>query len=50
MAKKANSLLDCTRQSSTSRSRQVILPLYSAFERQIWDAVSSAGLPTIKKA
>lgn len=45
-ARKTDSLLGCIRRSFASRSRQVILPFYSALVRYILGTVSSLGLPS----
>lgn len=42
-AKKASGILSCTRQSTASRSKEVILPLCWALEGQTWSTVSSSG-------
>jgi len=44
-AKEANRLLVCIRQSTASRSVEVIPTLFSVLLRHIWSAVPSAGLP-----
>ncbi|KAJ7397790.1 hypothetical protein BTVI_132157 [Pitangus sulphuratus] len=44
VARKADAVLRCIRKSIASRSREVILPFYSALLRHIRSAVSSFGL------
>jgi len=44
--KVANSILGCTRQSFSSRSREVMLLLYSAQARHAWSAVPCPWLPS----
>lgn len=45
MAKVAISLLACIRKSTSSRLRNVILPLYSALVRHDWSAGFTSGIP-----
>ncbi|KAJ7423140.1 hypothetical protein WISP_34830 [Willisornis vidua] len=46
LAKKANSVLDCIRKSIASRSRQGILPPYSALVRHILSVASCSAVFT----
>jgi len=48
-AKQAKSILGCIRQSMVSKSREMILPLYSALVRNIWSSGSGAELPSRRK-
>ncbi|KAJ7398214.1 hypothetical protein BTVI_127038 [Pitangus sulphuratus] len=45
---KAKHILGCITRSMASKSREVILPFYSAFRDPTWSAVSRSGAPTKK--
>lgn len=45
-AKKANDILGCTMESTATRPREVILPIYLALVRSHLSAESSYGLPS----
>ena len=47
--RKANSLPGCTGKGIANRSTEVILPLYSALVRHVWNAGSSLGLPEVQE-
>ncbi|PKU36784.1 rna-directed dna polymerase from mobile element jockey-like [Limosa lapponica baueri] len=48
-AQKANGILGCIKSSMASRSREVILPLYSTFVDPTCSTVSSSGAPNIRR-
>jgi len=48
-AQKKNLSLGCMKRSVVSRSREVILPLYSTLMRPTWSIVSSSGAPNRRR-